>query len=70
MPALGGRAWRPQLHKSAEKPFMSGYFHAREASNVSKGTGIVYIAGKEQRLKRHTIRQNHARHAYSDTTQA
>ena len=49
---------------------MSGYFHARRASSVSKKTGIVYRAGKEQRLKRHTIRQNHARHAYSDTAQA
>ena len=29
-------------------------------------TGIMYIAGKAQHCKRHTIRQNHARHAYSD----
>jgi len=29
-------------------------------------TGIMYIAGKAQPCKRHTIRQNHARHAYSD----
>jgi hypothetical protein len=26
----------------------------------------MYIAGKAQHRKRHTIRQNHARHAYSD----
>jgi hypothetical protein len=26
----------------------------------------MYIAGKAQHCKRHTIRQNHARHAYSD----
>jgi hypothetical protein len=31
--------------KSAEKPFMSGYFHARHAYTVSKKTGIVYRAG-------------------------
>jgi hypothetical protein len=31
--------------KSAEKPFMSGYFHARHAYTVSKETGIIYIAG-------------------------
>ena len=37
--------------KSAEKPFISGYFHAREASAVSKRTGIVYIAGEAQPCK-------------------
>ena len=31
--------------KVMEKPFMSGYFLAREASAVSKGTGIIYKAG-------------------------
>jgi len=30
---------------------MSGYFHARDASSVSKRTGIVYIAGEAQPCK-------------------
>jgi hypothetical protein len=66
MPALAERAWRSLLHKNAEKPFMSGYFHARHASSDTIQNWYHIHSGQGSRAKRHTIRQNHARHAYSD----
>jgi hypothetical protein len=52
--------------KSAEKPFMSGYFHARHASSDTIQNWYRIHSGQGSHVKRHTIRQNHARHAYSD----
>jgi hypothetical protein len=52
--------------ESAEKPFMSGYFHARHASSDTIQNWYHINNGRVNFVKRHTIRQNHARHAYSD----
>ena len=49
---------------------MSGYFHARDASSVSKKTGIVYKAGKVYLFKPLTILENHASFARSALSKA